>query len=337
MPELRLNVATKEWVIIATERAKRPEDFANKAYTLASDSAANCPFCPGKEAKTPPEVFAVREPGTLPDTGGWRVRVIPNAFPALAPTGEPKREKSPEGFLKMNGVGLHDVIIESPDHEAIIATMPRAGVEDIFLAYRERFSRLAGDRRFESIILFKNHGHNAGTSLHHPHSQIVAMPVTPRATRDRIEIARGHFDETGSCLYCDMIAAEKQAQARIILESANFIVFAPFASRLPFETWVLPKNHASNFEKIAVEPCRELAGVVQAVLQKLHRALGNPDFNYAIYSAPCREQDLEYFHWNLKIFPRVTSQAGFEVGSGMMINTVVPEAAAQYLREGEKK
>jgi len=337
MPEFRNNIATKEWVIIATERAKRPEDFAGRPANLAADSAAKCPFCPGKEAKTPKEVFAIREPGTAPDTSGWRVRVIPNAFPALSPTGELKREKSPAGFLKMNGVGIHDVIIESPDHEAIIATLPLAHVEDIYQAYRTRFSQLAADGRFESIILFKNHGQNAGTSLHHPHSQIVAMPVTPRAARDRVEIARSHFDEKGSCLYCDLIAAEKQEEARVILETDNFSAFTPFASRVPFEIWVLPKKHSSNFETISVELSRELAGVMQSVLQKLHRVLHNPDFNYAIYSAPCREHDLEYFHWNLKIFPRVTSQAGFEVGSGMMINTVIPEAAAKYLREGEKK
>ncbi|MDD5348281.1 MAG: DUF4931 domain-containing protein, partial [Candidatus Omnitrophica bacterium] len=196
---------------------------------------------------------------------------------------------------------------------------------------------LARDDRFESIVLFKNNGPNAGTSLRHPHSQIVAMPVTPRTVRDRLEIASAHFDEKGSCLYCDMIAAEKQEGERVIQESDNFVVFTPFASRVPFETWVLPKKHSSNFETIPVELCRELAGVMQAILQKLHRTLNNPDFNYAIFSAPCKEHGLEYFHWNLKIFPRVTSQAGFEVGSGMMINTVVPEAAAKYLREGEKK
>jgi UDPglucose--hexose-1-phosphate uridylyltransferase len=334
MPELRFNIATKEWVIIATDRAKRPEDFAAQPKNFSSGSATNCPFCPGKEAKTPKELSAVRGPGSVPDTGGWRVRVIPNAFPALAPSGELERKKSASGFLKMNGVGSHYVIIESPDHEALIATMAPEQVEDIYLTYRQCYLSLAGDPRFESVILFKNHGQNAGTSLHHPHSQIVAMPVTPRSTRERLEIAQSHFDETGSCLYCDLIAAEKSEGERIVLESANFIAFVPFASRVPFELWVAPKTHQSNFETITVELCRELAGVMRTVLGKLHQVLHNPDFNYAVFSAPCREHDLEHFHWNLKIFPRLTSQAGFEVGSGMMINTVVPETAAKYLRGG---
>jgi UDPglucose--hexose-1-phosphate uridylyltransferase len=333
MPELRHSFATREWVIIATERARRPEDFAHNPEPVKADSTANCPFCPGKENKTPAEILAFREPGSQPNGPGWRVRVTLNAFPALNPIGELKREKTNAGFLKMNGVGIHEVIIESPEHEQIIATMPLSQVEEIYQAYRERYIALAKDNRFEAVILFKNHGRGAGTSLHHPHSQIIATPVMPRALRDRIDIASDYLDQFGSCLICDMMAMERKEGERLILESANFLVFSPFASRLPFETWVVPKQHSSNFETITPELCRELAGVMQKVLQKFNKVLHNPDFNYAVYSAPCHEQGLQYCHWNMKIFPRISNQAGFELGSGMMINSVVPEAAAKFIRE----
>jgi len=326
MPELRFNLATRDWSIIATERAKRPEDFAGKPAAVSSDSAANCPFCPGRESKTPPEIYAVR------DASGWKVRVTENAFPALKPAGDPRRSKDAFGFEKMDGIGKHEVIIESPDHEAIIATMTQAQVDEIYLAYRQRFIELARDPRFESVILFKNHGRGAGTSLHHPHSQIVATPITPRTLRDRLGIAQSHFDETGNCLYCDLIKMEQAAKERVILETDNFIVFTLYAPRFPFETWILPKFHHSNFDAISVEQCRELALIMKKFLEKLYKAIKNPDFNYAIYSAPTKERDLEHFHWNIKLFPRITSMAGFEIGSGIPIVTVVPEAAAAYLK-----
>lgn len=327
MPELRYNTAAREWVIIATERAKRPEDFAPKPEDLSAESSAKCPFCPGREDKTPDEIFAIK------DEKGWRIRVVPNAFPALSSTGEPTREKSVAGFMKMNGVGKHEVIIESPDHEQVIATMDDKQVEDIYRAYRERYIALSKDPRFEAIILFKNHGRNAGTSLHHPHSQIIATPVVPRFLQDRIEIAEDHYNDLGSCLYCDMAEKEKQEGDRIILETENFVVFEPFASRQPFETWILPKTHSSDFRKISDSGLVELSKTVKTVLGKLYRALKNPSFNYAVYSAPCKSPDTAYFHWSLKIFPRITNLAGFEIGSGMMINTVIPETAAKYLRE----
>jgi UDPglucose--hexose-1-phosphate uridylyltransferase len=333
MPELRFNPATRDWVIISTERAKRPEDFAAKAYAVDSDASVHCPFCAGHENKTPPEIYAIREPGTQPNTPGWKVRVTRNAFPALQPAGEPHRTKTPAGFLKMNGIGEHEVIIESPDHARIIATMETAQVEDIFLVYRARYVELAKDPRFESIILFKNHGRGAGTSLSHPHSQLIALPLFPYNMRERLDIAREHFDEQGICLYCDMINMERSEKVRIVHETDNFIAFVPYAPRMPFEMWVLSKDHGSNFENVSDESCRELARVIQTVLGKLYRAVGNPDFNFAIYSAPLRENNLEYFHWNLKIFPRVAMPAGFEIGSGMSIVSVIPEAAAEYLRK----
>lgn len=334
MPELRYNIATREWVIIATDRAKRPEDFAGKATPpLKDDSAANCPFCSGRESKTPAETFAIRPNGSQANTPGWKVRAMPNAFPALKPEGSVTRQKIDGTFLRMDGFGIHEVIIETPEHEQVMATMAIAQVEDVFAAYLERFTTLAKDSRFESIVLFKNHGRNAGTSLHHPHSQVVAMPVTPKRIRDNIEIAMGHFDQYGTCIYCDMIKSEIAAKERLVLQTDEYIAFVPYASRLPFETWVLPKIHQANYDEVGPEGNRALARVIKTILEKFYRSLSNPDFNYAIYSSPCREHGLEYYHWSLKIFPRITGLAGFEIGSGMSINVVVPEAAAKYLRE----
>ncbi|MFA6549236.1 MAG: galactose-1-phosphate uridylyltransferase [Candidatus Margulisiibacteriota bacterium] len=336
MPELRYNLATKDWVIIAIERAKRPEDFSKAAKTssVKEDTAANCPFCPGHEAKATPEIFAVRDPVTAPNTPGWQVRVVPNAFPALQSSGEPTRAKSAAGFMKMNGVGIHEVIIESPEHDKVIATMDQGQVEKIFEVYKARFVELSKDPRIDSVILFKNHGRGAGTSLSHPHSQVIALPVIPKSIHERLEIGREHFDAEGSCIYCDTIKMEKAEGERIIVETDNFIAFVPYAPRMPFEIWVLPKFHSSNFDEITMQQCKELAMIMQSVLGRLYRAVGNPDFNYAIYSAPCRERNMESYHWHIKIFPRIAALAGFEVGSGVAINTVVPENAAKYLREG---
>ncbi len=335
MPELRYNSATREWVIISTERAKRPEDFALNPCAISGDARDKCPFCPGHEDKSPKEIYALRDPGTQPSTPGWQVRVVPNAFPALASEGAPTRSKTKAGFVKMNGVGEHEVIIESPEHDQVIATMELAQVEKVMLTYKERFIALSNDPRIESIILFKNHGRGAGTSLSHPHSQLVALPVIPRSMHERLEIGQEHYDEFGSCLYCDLIEMEKAEGERIVTQNEKFIAFVPFASRMPFEMWVLPKNHSSGFEEITDQECRDLAGIMKDVLGKLYRAVNNPDFNYAVYSSPCGQRELAHYHWNIKIFPRVSNPAGFEVGSGLTINSVVPEMAAQYLRDAK--
>lgn len=329
MPELRYNATTKEWVIIATERAKRPEDFSAKPAEPARDTAANCPFCPGKEDKTPKEVFAIRDA----NSSGWRVRVIPNAFPALSSEGEPLQGTDANGYLRMNGVGIHEVIIESPEHDQAIATMDPVQVENIFHAYKQRYEVLSRDPRFKAVILFKNHGARAGTSLRHPHSQVIATPVVPRIIEDREEIAREYYEKNHVCLYCHMVETEKKDGRRVILETENFIVFSPFASRFPFEAWIFPKCHASSYLRITEGQNKELSEVVHKTLKKYYSALKNPDFNYAIYSSPQGEEDVKHFHWNLKIFPRISTPGGFEVGSGIIVNTAVPEATAKYLRE----
>lgn len=334
MPELRQNRATKEWVIISTERAKRPDDFPPVPQPLETpEQIKNCPFCEGNESMTPPETLSYRAFGTKPNHPGWWIRIIPNKFPALSPEGSEKRYKLDDFFRYMDGIGVHEVLIESPKHEDSIATLPQKQVEEIFLAYRERFITLSSDPRFEMVLIFKNHGASAGTSVRHPHSQIIATPITPQNIRNRIEEATRYFDDNGECVYCAMAKKEIKAQSRVILETENFVSFVPFAPRSPFETWIMPKKHSSSFEAITPALCKELAYIDKHTLGKIYTALKDPDYNEVVRSAPCHEKNVEYYHWHIQIMPRVTSVAGFEMGSGIYINTVIPEDAAKFLRE----
>jgi UDPglucose--hexose-1-phosphate uridylyltransferase len=333
MPELRQNPATKEWVIVATERAKRPEDFAPPKAEEKTEVKDQCPFCEGNEASTPPEIFAYRTYGTKPNTPGWWIRIIPNKFPALVPQGNIRRIKQEEFFRYMDGVGEHEVIIESPRHNQTIAILEQKQVEEIFLAYRERYITLSQDPRFELVMLFKNHGIAAGTSVRHPHSQVIATPITPMHVRSRLEEAMRYFDDNGECVFCAMIAKEIIFKERIVFETDNFLVFVPFAASSPFETWVLPKKHDSSFESTTPERTKELGYVMKATLLKIYKSLNDPDYNFVIRSSPSHEKDVEYYHWHIQIIPRVTSVAGFELGSGIFINSVIPEAAAKFLRD----
>ena len=237
----------------------------------------------------------------------------------------------------MDGVGTHEVVIESPKHNTHLAIMEQKQVEEVFLAYRERYRVHSNDPRYELIILFKNHKREAGTSIVHPHSQIVATPITPMHIRHRIEEAMRFFDDNGECIYCKMIEKEKLADERVILETDNFIVFIPFAATSPFETWVLPKKHASSFEEIHAVMTKELSYVMRQVLLKMHISLKDPAYNFMLMSSPCHEKNVEYYHWHIKIVPRVAKVAGFELGSGIFINTVIPESAAKYLRDTKVK
>ncbi|KAF0134825.1 MAG: hypothetical protein FD145_393 [Candidatus Saganbacteria bacterium] len=333
MPELRQNPATKEWVIIATERAKRPEDFSSPGSEEKPEALGICPFCEGNEDLTPPEILAYRTYGTKPNTPGWWIRIIPNKFPALVPQGNIQRSKQEDFFRYMDGMGEHEVIIESPKHDQFMPIMEQKQVEEVFLAYRERYITLSQDPRFELITIFKNHGASAGTSVKHPHSQVIATPITPMHIRNRLEEAMRFFDDNGECVFCVIMKKELAFKERIIFETDDFVVFVPFAASSPFETWVLPKKHNASFQSTTPEHTKELAYVMKTTLNKIYKSLHNPDYNFVIYSSPCREKDLEYYHWHIQIIPRVAAVAGFELGSGIFINTVIPESAAKFLRE----
>jgi UDPglucose--hexose-1-phosphate uridylyltransferase len=333
MSELRLNRATKEWIIIAKERAKRPKEFKSPQKRKQKEPLFDpkCPFCPGNEKQTPPEVFALRSKNSKPNSFGWEIRVIPNKFPALTPQGEVKISS---GFFKMTpGVGKHEVIIEAKEHNQTLATLALGRVEKVCLIYRQRYLELAKNKEHKLIIIFKNHGESAGTSLLHPHSQLIALPVVPTQIRHLLEEATRYFDDQGACVFCDMIEEELKAKKRIIFDDKDFVALHPFASRTPFETWILPKKHQATFGGASVAETKRLAFVLKDVLEKLYTKLNNPDYNLVIRTAPIKDANEDYYHWYVQILPRLTNPAGFELGSGVYINTSIPEETAKFLRE----
>ncbi len=328
MAELRKDPVVGRWVIISTERARRPSDFAPQPVQRVGGL---CVFCPGQEAHTPDEILAVRSPDSQPNAPGWTVRVVPNKFPALRIEGE--LEPSGEGLYdRMSGVGAHEVIVETPAHGAALATLPEAAVADVLWAYRERMRDLGQDSRFRYVMVFKNHGEAAGASLEHPHSQLIATPIVPIMVTEEIEGAERHFRLKKRCIWCDIIRQERRAGGRIILEGEGFVALAPFAPRLPFETWILPAGHRSAYEETDIRELGPLARLLGEILRRMGRVLGDPPFNYMLHSAPLRAGLLDHFHWHLEIIPKLTRVAGFEWGTGFFINPVPPEEAVQYLR-----
>jgi len=330
MPELRKDPVNGRWVIIATERGARPSDFKSAPQVI---SRGFCPFCEGNEDKTPPEIVALRAHGGR-DSRGWRVRVVPNKFPALQIEGE--LNKRGEGIYDlMHGIGAHEVIIETPEHETTLTRLSVEHIEEVLWMYSERLNDLKNDRRIVHGLVFKNVGSIAGASLEHTHSQLIATPVVPVAVSREMIRCREFHNYRGRCLLCDMNTQEQATGSRTVIESSEFLAFTPFAARFPFEMWILPRKHRSNFETVPRAELRELAEVLKESLDRLEGALENPPYNYIIHSAPFGSEDLEYYHWHIEIIPRLTKIAGFEWGTGFYINPVPPEKAAEFLRNVE--
>jgi UDPglucose--hexose-1-phosphate uridylyltransferase len=322
-------MVTKEWVIIATERAKRPEQFksAKKEKEPLPEYDPKCPFCPGFEDKTPPETYRVEKDGR------WLVRSFPNKFAALVPEGDTNNHFS--GVLrKMTGVGFHEVIAETPLHNQHMAMLDADHLASVIEVYHHRFNHIADDPRIEQVIVFKNHGAGAGTSLIHPHSQLIALPMVPAHIRHRVEEAMRYFDDHGRCVMCEMMQMELEEGTRIIEETEHFVSFCPYASFSPFHVWIVPKEHHSCFGHISDEIMPDMAKNLKGVLQRLYHGLNDPDFNLVVNSAPL-DGGTRYYHWYVSVVPRVTKTAGFELGSGMFINVSLPEENAEYLRSVE--
>ncbi|OGS45646.1 MAG: galactose-1-phosphate uridylyltransferase [Elusimicrobia bacterium RIFOXYD2_FULL_34_15] len=329
MPELRRDPIIGRWVIITKERGKVKKDFEKIPEIDTSDG---CPFCPGKENLTPPEILSFREPGTKKDEKGWWVRAIPNKFPVLRVEGTLNRRG--EGmFDYMDGIGAHEVIIETPNHNADFSDLDNKQAEEVVWAYRDRILDLKKDIRFEYILVFKNHGADAGASLAHPHSQIIAMPTIPVRVKQEIEGGRNYFEYKERCVFCDIIHEETEANTRIVSENEDFICIAPFASRFPFETWILPKVHSSVFEDLPKHEVANLAMMLRDINARMNEILEKPPYNFVIHNAPCRTGKLPYYHWHIEMMPRLTKVAGFEWGTGFYINPTPPEEAAKFLRE----
>ena len=329
MPELRKDPVTGRWVIISTDRQKRPNDF--RLEKSASAGRDRCPFCPGHEAMTPPEILAYRQNGGAANTLGWDLRVVPNKYPALQVEGTIDREG--EGiFDRMNGLGAHEVIIETPDHERSLALMSEPEIERVLWAFRERMLDLKQDHRLRYILVFKNHGAAAGATLEHPHSQLIALPIVPDFVREELEGARLHYRAKERCVFCDVVQQEMRDGRRVIQENADIVALAPYAPRFAFETWLLPKRHGARYETAPRHEYESLARLLKAVLQRLDRALESPPFNLIVHTSPFSEDVAELYHWHIEIMPKLTRVAGFEWGTGFYINPTPPEEAAQVLR-----
>ena len=332
MPELRKDPILGRWVIIADERAKRPHDFKSEARTEASPSV--CPFCEGHEEHTPPEIIAYRNYGTRSNGPGWRIRVVPNRFPALKIEGS--LNKRGDGIYDlMEGVGAHEVIIESPGHHTSMASLHPENIREILWVYRDRLVDLKRDSRLVHGMLFKNSGAAGGASLEHTHSQLIVTPIVPISVWEEMTGSLEFFHYRGRCIYCDMVQQELSFEKRIVHDSPHFTAFCPFASRFPFEIWIAPKIHSSHFENIPKDEVDDLGSLLHQVLNKLEIALDNPAYNYIIHTAPFDHSELPHYHWHIEIIPRLTKVAGFEWGSGFYINPVPPENAAGFLREVE--
>jgi UDPglucose--hexose-1-phosphate uridylyltransferase len=331
MPELRKDPIIGRWVIISTERALRPSNFKADREDRLTD-LSKCPFESGNEASTPPEILSYRRADSKPNEPGWWVRVVPNKFPALKIEGT--MDKRGEGMYDMmNGIGAHEIVIETSNHDEEMALMPEVQIKEVLWAWHDRIIDLARDKRFKYAMVFKNKGARAGASLQHPHSQIIALPIVPLSVQEELSGALQYYEYKDRCVFCDLIQQELSDRRRVIEDSERFISVVPFAQRFPFETWILPKQHESDYARTTRNDVLELAGLLKRTLQRLRGALDDPPFNLVLHMAPLNTESLAHFHWHFEIMPRVTHTAGFERGTGFYINPTIPEETAQFLRE----
>ncbi|HAH31583.1 MAG TPA: galactose-1-phosphate uridylyltransferase [Elusimicrobia bacterium] len=326
MPEIRKDPVFGRWVIIASERGLRPNEF----LTASEDSVYKCPFCPGNESLTPPAIYS------LPSTdGGWRLRVVPNKYPALVSGGV--GEEQPDGiYNRMDGVGSHEVLIENARHGLRLEEMELEAIADVVRAFILRTREIKKDPGVKYIMIFKNHGRNAGASLAHPHSQIIVMPMVPIRLVEEIGGAERYFEKKGTCVFCDIVKEEPRFKKRVVAENGHFLAIEPYASRFSFETWLLPKKHLSHFEDMPEELVLDLASILKNTLGRLYATIPEFSYNLVVHTMPVQEPRAAHYHWHIEIMPKLSQVAGFEWGTGFYINTVSPEDAAAMLNGGKK-
>jgi UDPglucose--hexose-1-phosphate uridylyltransferase len=337
MPELRKDPIIGRWVIIATERAKRPDQFSPP---MDGPIEGECPFCSGRENHTPPEIYAIRKSPNNKDKRGWDVRVVPSIKPILKIEGGLER-RGRGIYDMMNGVGAHEVIIDTPQHINNIADLSLRQIDNILNVYTHRIADLDQDKRFKYVLIFKNYGWVAGGGrIKHSRSQLIATPVTPKRVKEELVGAKRYFDYHERCIFCDLVRQEIETKRRLIIDIDGFIAIAPFASRFPFEIWIMPKSHSCDFVNLSDTQRMALAKILKMTLQKLKIGLNDPPFNYIVHTAPFRRPKAGYwrtveddYHWHIEIMPRLTRVAGFEWGTGFYICPLPPENAAEFLRE----
>lgn len=331
MQQFRRDPILGRWIIVQADKAISPSDYFDQSVG-AKQIGKFCPFCVGNEDKNPPDIFTDRTPQSGANSA-WNLRVIANKFPALRIEGDLDRQGIGI-YDQMNGVGAHEVIIETPDHLKDIADLSDEEVAKIIFSYKQRCLELKQDNRFEYILIFKNHGQSAGASLEHAHSQLIALPIVPKKVKEALRGAEKYYEFKQRCVYCDIIDQELKAQERMICENENFAAFCPFAACTPFEIWIIPKKHCCHFELISEDMVYEFSAILRDVLWRLKKILTDPPFNFIINTAPIQhEQELGFYHWHMQILPKLTRVAGFEWGTGFYINPSPPEQTAKLLRE----
>ena len=317
-PEKRVDPLTGRTSIISSGRARRPRDFATQAPG-PDDSKDRCPFCLGAEKMTPPEVYAIREEDSGADTSDWSVRIVPNKYPIL------NREGGSAG-------GIHEVVIHSPDHEKELDMLPLSQVGRVMRAYRDRYHQLSLDDAVRIVTIIINHGHDAGASLAHPHSQLFGMTESPPVIDSELRFARRRREETGECIYCSVIESELGDGSRVISEDQDFLVIAPYASRVPLEMMLIPKAHSAQFGQLDEDGLHSFAEVLHNTLSRLAVVMGKTAYNLVIHSGPVDGSFSDSYHWHVELLPRLSKQAGFELATGYHVNPVSPELAATMLR-----
>lgn len=333
MSELRRDPISGRWVVIAPERSRHPRDFISESAPARRGEL--CPFCEGHEAIAGREILAWRPPGGIHDTPGWAVRVVPNREPAL-------RVESGWGasnddlFQSSGGLGAHEVIVESPRHCATFANLSDEAIGRVLWAWRERIRDLRRDTRLKSFVVVKNVGAAAGAVLDHPHSQLLALPMVPRHLQDEIAGARTHYEAKGTCVFCDIIEQEIVSDRRLVSSDADTIAFAPFASRVPFETWVMSREHRAAFDAVTDASLAVVAARLGDVMRRLHTTLMSPASTLLLHTAPIGEEASVSYHWHLEVLPRFGPVSGLAFDGGVYVNAVPPEEAAQVLRDARR-
>jgi len=341
MPELRKDPISARWSIISTERSKRPEAFVANAPKRTDALDATCPFDEGREDQTCPEILSYRKKDSDKNGPGWSVRVVPNSEPVLKVEGDLGR-RGVGMFDMMNGIGAHEIIIETPRHEEHIPEMENSQVENILWAYRDRIVDLYRDKRIKSVMVFKNHRINPEFTHNHSLSQLIALPILPKHVKEEMAGAKDYYDFKERCLYCDIVRQEIAEGIRVVDENKNFLLFCPYASRSPFEVNIIPKEHNSAYTTITKEAIMDLAEIIKRYLKKIKAALNDPPYNMMFHTRPSfvtpRQTvstiDKDY-HWHIEIVPKLTKLAGFEWGTGFFINPTSPEEGASFLRNLE--
>ncbi|MBI4655828.1 MAG: galactose-1-phosphate uridylyltransferase [Elusimicrobia bacterium] len=330
MPEIRKDPVFGRWVIVASDRSLRPNEFRNLERGIQEPS--DCAFCPGNESQTPPALHVIPQENK---PGAWKIRAVQNKYPALI-SNEPTLESADGIYHKMNGAGLHEVVIETPSHFQQMEDMDARHIKEVFEVYVSRINEMKKEAGIKYVMVFKNHGRNAGATLVHPHSQIIGMPMVPIRVVQEIDGAENYFMERNKCVFCDIADEERKTGKRIVGENREFMALEPYASRFSFETWIIPKQHSCHFETTSPESAGYLASIVKEILGKLRRSLEDLSYNLVIHTMPVHDPAVKHYHWHIEIMPKLSFVAGFEWGTGFYINAVSPEDAAHTLNSGKK-